>query len=160
MSAPSKLIVSDTLWRQTLELLQQYTLKKLEAGCFWYGLRTEDTACALTLGIPRQINRPKSFEIAADDLAALITAACNPAALVAVAQLHIHPGSHVHHSPWDDQQIVSRNVYSLVLPDYCKSPVRFDSIGVHRFENNRWTLMSPDAARQAVTITTSIVDTR
>lgn len=160
MTAPPKLILSDQLWQQTLALLQQYTAKKLEAGCFWYGVRTEDTASALVLGVPRQINRPANFEIPGDDLAALVEAACDPAGLVAVAQIHIHPGADVRHSPWDDKQIVSRNIYSLVIPNYGKPPIVFESIGVHRFENNRWNRLSPEAAREAICIAASFVDTR
>lgn len=160
MSAPGKLVVSAMLWQQTLEVLHGYTGSKLEAGCFWYGLRNENAACALTLGIPRQINHPRSFEVPADDLAALIAVACDPAALVAVAQLHIHPGSDVQHSPWDDELVVSRNIYSLIIPNYCKLPIVFDSIGVHRFENNRWVRLSPAAAREAILITPSFADTR
>lgn len=160
MTVPPKLIVNDSLWSQTVTVLQHYTPKKLEAGCFWYGLRNEDSASALVLGIPRQINRRTNFEIPADDLAALIDAACEPAGLVTVAQLHIHPGVDVRHSPWDDKQVVSRNIYSLVIPNYCKSPVTFDAIGIHRFENDRWKRLSPKSAREAVVITPSLVDTR
>jgi hypothetical protein len=160
MTVPSKLIVTDTLWNQTVEVLQQYTPKELEAGCFWYGLRGEEAAAALVLGIPRQINRPRNFEIPADDLVALINAACEPAGLVAVAQLHIHPGADVRHSLWDDKQVVSKNVYSLVIPNYCRPPVLFESIGIHRFENGRWNRMSPESARGAVIITACLVDTR
>ena len=160
MSAPAKLIVSDTLWQQTITVFQQYTPKRLEAGCFWYGLRGADAAAALVLGIPRQINRAVNFEIPADDLAALISAACTRAELVAVAQLHIHPGADVRQSPWDNEQIVSQNIYSLIIPSYCKLPILLDSVGVHRFENNRWTRLSPEAAREAIAITASFVDTR
>lgn len=160
MTVPAKLILADVLWQRTLSLLQQYTAKKLEAGCFWYGIRTAETAFALVLGMPRQINRRANFEIPAEDLATLIEAACDPAGLVAVAQIHIHPGTDVRHSPWDDKQAVSRNVYSLVIPNYCKPPIAFESIGIHRFENNRWNMLSPTAARRAICITASFVDTR
>ena len=160
MSVPTKLVVSDLLWQQTLALLQQYTAKRLEAGCFWYGVRTEDTASALTLGIPRQINRPANFDIPADGLAELIKAACETSGLVAVAQIHIHPGADVRHSPRDDKQVVSRNIFSLVIPNYCKPPIVFESIGVNRFENNRWTRLSSEVARKAIRIAASFVDTR
>jgi proteasome lid subunit RPN8/RPN11 len=157
---PPRLILTDALWRKTIAVLQQYTPKKKEAGCFWYGLRTDTASCALVLGIPRQINLAASFEIPADNLAALTDAACEASGLVAVAQLHIHPGGDVRHSPLDDNQVVSRNIYSLIIPHYCMPPILLDSIGIHRFENDGWTRLSPEAGRKAITVTASFVDTR
>lgn len=160
MSAPSKLVVPIPLWQTTVELLQQYTLRRVEAGCFWYGLRCENHAAALSVGIPRQKNRPGNFEIDADDLAALVEVACGTAGLVAVAQLHLHPGTGVGHSPWDNEQIVSRNVYSLVFPRYGKAPVKLDNIGVHRFESGKWIRLPAGVARSAVLFVESLVDAR
>lgn len=160
MRPPSKLVVPIRLWQTTIELLQQYTPRKLEAGCFWYGLRCQDHAVALSVGIPRQKNRPGNFEISGDDLAVLVEAASGTAGLVAVAQLHLHPGTGVGHSPWDDTQIVSRNVYSLVLPNYGKSPVKLDKIGVHRFESGKWIRLAAGVARSAILFAESLVDTR
>lgn len=160
MSAPDKLVVPDLLWQMTLTLFQEYTQKELEAGCFWYGVRTKDVACAMVLGMPRQINRRTNFSVSADSLALLVSKVCDPTGLVAVAQLHIHPGIDVRHSPWDDQQVVSRNVYSLVLPNYGRVPISLDSIGVHRYETNRWKRLSRETARAVIRVTASFVDTR
>jgi hypothetical protein len=160
VTVPAKLVITDSLWKETIAVLQQYTARKVEAGCFWYGLRGAENASALVLGIPRQINRPPNFEIPADELAKLTDAACAHAGLVAVAQLHLHPGSDVRHSPWDDQQVVSRNIYSLVIPHYAKSPIHFDRIGIYRFEQDRWIRLTPQQARGAIVIAASVVDTR
>jgi hypothetical protein len=159
MSVPAKLMVPQLLWQRTMDIFESYTRQKLEAGCFWYGLRTEGRATALSVGIPRQENRPRNFQIDGDDLAILTQVACEPG-LVAVAQIHLHPGTDVRHSPWDDEQIVSRNIYSLVLPNYGKPPVLFETVGVHRFESGRWTRLATDIAETAIVFTPTVVDTR
>lgn len=159
MSAPKNLLVPLPLWQETLEIFQAYTVRQVEAGCFWYGTRTEHLGLASVLGIPRQLNRRANFEVKADDLAALTNNA-TASGLVVIAQLHLHPDTGVEHSPWDDQQIVSRNAYSIVIPRYASMPVTLHELGVHRFEEGEWRLLTPREAAASVHFIPTMVDTR
>lgn len=159
MIAPPILLVSGCAWQATAKLFSEYAARRVEGGCFWYGHRDEEKAIAVLLGVPRQINRPRNFEIGADDLARL-TEAVSKLGLVAVAQIHSHPGLNVAHSPWDDSLVVSKRVYSLVLPNYGKNPISLVSVGVHRFEEERWLRLNKDAAKTAIQLLPDKLDLR
>lgn len=154
-----KLLVAETLWRDTSTLMRQYACKRVEAGCFWYGIRHDDSSIAATIGIPHQRNRPGNFHVDADDLATLVTAACAPG-LVTVAQLHLHPDDDVDHSSWDNRQIVSRKILSIVIPNYGARPFSLVTLGVHIFEHDQWRRLSTREAQQAVQVIRTLVDTR
>lgn len=154
-----KLLVPETLWRDTSTLMRQYARKRVEAGCFWYGIRHDDSSIAATIGIPRQKNRSGNFHVDADDLATLVTAACAPG-LVTVAQLHLHPDDDVDHSSWDNGQIVSRKILSIVIPNYGARPFSLGTLGVHIFEHDQWRRLSTLEVQQTVQVIRAVVDTR
>jgi len=153
------LCLTTRLWELTPDLMAPYAERGVEAGCFWFGTRTPEAGFALVAGIPRQINRPRNFEIPSDALAELITA-LPPAGLVAVAQIHTHPGTDTGHSPWDNDLVVSRKLYSLVLPGYGRRPCPVDAVAVHEFSQGRWQRLSSDDATRRILHTPELVDTR
>jgi hypothetical protein len=159
MTAPAVLLVSNLIWETTLTLFSEYAAAAVEAGCFWYGHKADDFAVAGVVGIPRQHNYQQHFEIDADDLAALTEVAC-ASGLVAVAQLHSHPGCDVKQSPWDEQRVISQNVSSLVLPYYGASPCALDTVGMHRFIHGEWKLLSVIEAEAALQVMPALVDMR
>jgi hypothetical protein len=111
------------------------------------------------VGIPDQINRPTNFEVLADALAELVES-LPVSGLVAVAQVHTHPGADTQHSPWDDAQAISRKVYSLVLPWYGSGEPSLDSVGVHCFVSGRWVSLAPDDVVERIVMLPSLMDTR
>jgi hypothetical protein len=147
------------IWETTLRLMQPYATRGVEAGCFWYGMRTDTAAFAVTAGIPAQINRPRNFEIPSEALAELIAHLPTPD-LAAVAQIHTHPGDDTEHSPWDDDLVVSRKIYSLVLPMYGRLPCPLESAGVHLFADGEWRQLDSADAAIRVRVLPAIVDTR
>jgi hypothetical protein len=153
------LCVTTRLWELTLDLMVPYAERGVEAGCFWYGARASHIDVALVVGISRQINRPRNFEIPSDALAEMI-AALPSAGLVAVAQIHTHPGSNTKHSPWDDDLVVSRKLYSLVLPAYGRRPCPMNTVAVHEFSNDRWQRLKSDEAAHRILLVQSLVDAR
>jgi hypothetical protein len=159
MTAPATLLVPKYVWETTLNVFSEYAVAQLEAGCFWYGHRDNDIAIAAVVGIPRQRNYAQSFEIDADDLAALTETAC-ASGLVAVAQLHSHPGCDVRQSWWDDQRVISQNVSSLVLPHYGVSPCALATVGLHRFIQGQWRVLTQSEATAAIQFIPDLVDTR
>lgn len=133
---PAQLRFSMPLWQATLNVLALYREQQVEAGCLWYGQREDDAAYATLVGMPKQINRRRNFEIVSDALAELN--ARIPGDLVVVAQVHSHPGRDTTHSPWDNDMMVSRKVFSLVLPFYGALPCDWSKIGMHAHDGQHW----------------------
>ena len=159
MSALTNLLVTDGVWSITCEVFSMYAKRRVEAGCFWYGLRDGSSAIASVVGIPRQQNSPWNFEIDADDLANLMEAASRQG-LSLVAQLHTHPGVDTNHSPYDDSRIVSRKIYSVVLPHYGRDQWQPRLVGVHQFDVNRWRRLAEPEVLSAIGFVKQKVDTR
>ena len=152
------LVIAAQVWRSTVSLLEPYARGRVEAGLLWYGTRSsDDVALAILVGIPVQTNAKRSFDISADDLAALNRAV--PEELVVVAQIHTHPGEGTEHSPWDDEKIVSRKIFSLVFPRH-GSGLLLPESSVHEFVDGKWRVLDPADARRRVALAPDSVDTR
>jgi hypothetical protein len=154
-----RLWIVPALWKTTTELVQPYAARGVESGCFWYGTQTEDDTFAVAVGISFQINRPRNFEIPSEALAALV-GRLPSSDLVAVAQIHTHPGEDTEHSPWDDDLVISRKIYSLVLPRYGRSPCPIDAARVHRFVEGRWLALDLADTAARIRILPDVIDTR
>jgi hypothetical protein len=66
-----------------------------------------------------------------------------------VAQVHSHPGE-AFHSDVDDRYPVvhHQGAYSLVVPDFCKAAIDFETMAVFRLTNwPNWTELNPDNVR-------------
>lgn len=157
MSAPRRLLIPETVWQATVAVLAPHATARVEAGLYWYGTRLEDTAVVAIAGIPRQLNRPRNFEVHREDLAALIR--CVPDPLVAVAALHTHPGIDTRHSDWDDERAVSRKILSLVLPLYGRDP-KLQDAGVHEWVEQAWQMLEPQEAADRLALIPTLIDTR
>lgn len=146
---PATLRFGPAIWRATLDVMGPYRIGKLEGGCLWYGLHEGGYGQATLVGVPRQQNRALNFEISADALADLNMLV--PDGLVVIAQVHSHPGSNTTHSRWDDKMMVSRKVFSLVLPRYAALPCDLPSVGVHAHDGRRWVkLPRADGLRRLI----------
>ena len=147
------------MWENTLDLMAPYAERGVEAGCFWYGMRGIEADFAVLCGIPQQINRAQNFDIPSDDLATLVSALPTEG-LVTVAQIHTHPGRETTHSRWDDGLIVSRKIYSLVLPHYGKRPCVPNAVSVHEFRGAEWHSLASKEAAISIRVISEILDTR
>lgn len=119
----------------------------------------DSASFATTVGIPAQINRPLNFEIPSEALAKLVSSLPTPD-VVAVAQIHTHPGDDTSHSPWDDELVVSRKICSIVLPNYGLAPCPLESASVHEFDENGWRRLHIHEAATRLGILPPVVDTR
>lgn len=128
------------LWPRTLALFATFAAAGVEGGCFWYGTRAPDpeqSSQVGTIGIPRQINRPRNFSIPADALAEMNGAVGRDEEVL--VQLHGHPGPDVRMSEWDKQMAVSRQIVSVILPFWgAAERLATVSIGVHIFDAGAW----------------------
>lgn len=156
---PHGLLVPELIWEQTLDIFEPFSRSDLEAGCIWYGRRGDEFNVVSMIGVPKQVNNPRNFHIDADSLAEL-TETIGETGLTVVAQVHIHPGIRVEHSPYDDEMIVSRRIHSLVIPYYGKRPCEISDVGVHLFGEGRWVLLESAEAVETVRIIPSVVDMR
>lgn len=160
------LTVIPSVWEATLDALAPYHARQVEGGCLWYGRRDAEGTRAVLVGIPKQVNRPRNFEIPANALAELNARV--PEDLVVVAQVHSHPGQCTRHSPWDDGLVVSRKIFSLVVPRYAARPCELASAGVHSFDGMCWVKLAPEEASRrlllehggAFPVAVAVVDTR
>jgi len=157
MPAPEFLVVSEDIWNATAILLRPYAEEGIEAGLFWFGIRNTESAAVSAIGIPRQTNRERNFEVIADDLAVLVRRLGRP--LVIVAQLHTHPGTLTEHSSWDDDLVVSLKILSLVLPDYGRGS-QLSQASVHEFVDGQWRQLDRGEVARRIVVTPSIVDSR
>jgi proteasome lid subunit RPN8/RPN11 len=156
MGISNRLFIPRALWQAAGELMQPYFDRRVEAGCFLFGCRS-DSMAALLVGIPRQTNSPYNFQIGSDDLAELV--ASLPEGATAVAQIHTHPGTATTHSETDDERAISTKICSLVVPKYGRLPWALDEVGVHVFDGG-WRKLSRADAGMQVSITRTVVDTR
>lgn len=138
--------LSENTWVRTVEIFGVFARRAVEGGCLWYGNR--QTGVVEIIGVPRQINRERNFEIQSDALAELNQGIHDR--LSVLAQLHAHPGRHVRQSRWDDQMIVSRKIISIVLPHYGRAPVDLADCGIHCAIDGRWRCLA--AAQRAESV--------
>jgi proteasome lid subunit RPN8/RPN11 len=157
MAAPEQLLISEAIWDRTIAVLDAYRRAEVEAGLYWYGQRSADAALAILVGVPAQINRPRSFAVPDDALATLTRAVPEP--LVAVAAIHTHPGLDTRHSEHDDERAISQKILSLVLPRYGQGAL-LSQAGVHEYRDGRWQTLAPQEAKQRVVVVRTLVDTR
>ena len=113
--------LSETTWIRTVEIFGVFARRGVEGGCLWYGDR--QMGVVEIIGVPRQINRERNFEIRSDALAELNLRV--PDEVSVLAQLHAHPGRRVRQSRWDDQMIVSRNI---ILSTYTDAHIHLQHI--------------------------------
>ena len=154
-----RLLVPEFIWEQTLDIFEPFSISCLEAGCIWYGRRGDEFSVVSMIGVPKQVNNPRNFYIDADSLAEL-TETIGETGLTVVAQVHIHPGINVEHSPYDDEMIVSRRIHSLVIPHYGKRPCDLSDVGIHVVRDGGWVLLGSDEGVETVKIIPGVVDMR
>lgn len=138
--------LSETTWVRTVEIFGAFARRGVEGGCLWYGNR--QIGIVEIIGVPRQINRERNFEIQSDALAELNQRV--PDELSVLAQLHAHPGRRVRQSGWDDRMIVSRRIISIVLPHYGRTPVDLGVCGIHRVTDGRWRCLAEAARAESI----------
>ena len=130
----------------TILLLRQY--RRLEAACFWYGLRDRnENGFVKAVIAPFQLNRRGNYHIPSASISAM-SVASRAYGWVCLAQVHSHPGSFVEHSRYDDENASSQRIISVVIPNYGKWRGHWpEGVGVHECQNGYWhQLPDSDAA--------------
>jgi hypothetical protein len=164
-TAPSLTVSPDTI-RMTSALL--YSMRNMEACCFWFGARPSSSGAASVSGIliPRQLSNRGHYHVEASAMIEVANLA-RARGWKNLAQVHSHPCTEVTHSGYDDEMANSRRALSLVFPDYgymlgmwrfrswlCRIwPVALpDEIGVNAFLDGKWRRLNRAAACAALSV--------
>jgi hypothetical protein len=141
------LTLSRSSLNYTLTAFRATAALRVEACCFWYGLRSDDGAgIVLAVVIPKQRNTWGNYFVPAAAVAEM-AAATRPRKWVNLAQVHSHPGENVEHSRYDDANANSRRALSVVIPSYGRWRGPWPTgIGVHDFQDGYWHLLSDSNA--------------
>lgn len=154
--------------RQTLEetvsALENGRALGVESCCFWYGPRVDgDVAVVTAVVVPKQQNARLNYHVPADAIVEM-SAATRPLGLVTLVQVHTHPSSRVDHSAYDDENAISRNALSIVLPNYgMVSPQWPKEAGVHEFQGGVWHRLSVNQSYRRIEVvdgTVQLIDLR
>lgn len=145
------LFVSEQVLELTFEIFSNYSLRKVEAGCFWYGFRDDfGNGTVQAVVVPRQINSWGNYQVPVGSMDA-VSQATRDHGWKNLAQIHTHPGAWVDHSPYDDEQANSGKALSIVIPYYGKKrdswPLR---CGVLEFQNGYWHKLQPSEVLQRI----------
>lgn len=124
---------------------------RLESCVFWYGLRDGIDGIVTAVRAPAQ--RSTRFNYHVSEAALSRMAATIPDELRPLAQIHSHPGSHVEHSPYDDEMVASRRALSLVFPHYGRAASVWPGrIGVHEWQEGYWHMLTEGLATLRVVL--------
>lgn len=102
--------------------------------------------------VPDQLNRPGNYRVSglAMDQVSSQTLAYG---WLNLAQVHTHPGQCVTHSPYDDEETVSRHILSLVFPAYGEwFSDWLDCVGVHEFVDGQWRRLNRQTAAKRLVL--------
>lgn len=157
------LVVPRFLLHATYEAFIPYSQARVEAACFWFGLRGADgLSAATTLVLPRLYQTPGSYSVVPGTLGD-IARSLRAQGLTNLAQVHTHPDASVEHSTFDDAHAYSTQdgALSIVWPHYGRAlDVAMLHLGIHERRNSAWERLSPEDAAQRIRVVETVADFR
>ena len=138
-----KLNLSISVLDSTFDFLQEYGHNQLEAHAIWVGKKTGMVFDVLDVWFPVQINSAISYEIPEEE-EFRINVELNRKKLIAIAQIHTHPGA-AFHSSIDDEgsELVLPGSLSIVMPNF--GFIKKDDLSqwkVYRHTRKSWEQLS------------------
>jgi len=146
------LMLPRTALERTLAVFKSTTARRIEACCFWYGVRSDDGGgTVLGVVVPKQRNTWGNYFVTAAAVAEM-AAATRPKKWVNLVQVHTHPGANVEHSRYDDLNANSRRALSVVIPFYGRWKGPWPTgLGIHDYQGDYWHLLTDaDAEKRLV----------
>lgn len=128
--------LSNDLAQETARLLNSFAAERPSEGVvYWFGIEGRGIAVVTTLITPDADTRYGSIHTSEQTNAAVVSVLVGTS-LVYLGQAHSHPGSHVFHSPVDDQQTFARcdGIISVVVPWFGRYGLDLDLCGIYRHE--------------------------
>lgn len=131
---------------RTFEFLRKHGRQGNESHALWVGESANGVLKVTDVWFPHQYNSPLEYLVPEEEVHRL-NVLLNRTKLVAVAQIHTHPGEAFHSSTDDDGSalLVLPGAYSIVIPNY--GFVKEDDPGawaMYRFDGSEWKEVSDD----------------
>lgn len=138
---------------KTFEFLRSYGKQRKEAHALWTGREAEDRTFLIhDVLFPKQHNTAVTYVVPEDEIHR-INVSLNAQGLVAIAQIHTHPGEAFHSGIDDDgSSLLSLSgSLSIVIPDYgfVKEDSDTTDWAVYRYNSSddRWEEVVPEVKR-------------
>jgi hypothetical protein len=132
--------ISDELAQRTAAFLDSFARRRPSEGVvYWFGIEDRRTAVVTTLVVPNADTTAGSVrtspEVNAEALGVIVSTP-----LVYLGQAHSHPGHHVKHSCFDDEQTFARfdGAISVVVPWFGRYGLHLSECGIYRHESGRF----------------------
>lgn len=104
--------------RRTFDFLAEHGMRGLESHALWAGTFSKERFAVSDAVFPEQVRSPVSYEIPEDE-EFLVNRQLNKRGLVAMCQVHTHPGRAFHsHTDDSGSALALPGSLSVVVPDY------------------------------------------
>ena len=144
MNSISKILLPETILKDTIRVFRDYGNQFLEACALWVGVDSEKVFYIKEVWFPPQENSIIDYYVSDIDVHQ-INVKLNKKNYSAIAQLHTHPNSAFHSCIDDEYPILTLpGSLSIVIPDFANIPIKsiLNEIRVYRLIINRWQLQS------------------
>ena len=132
--------ISNELAQQTAALLDSFARRRPSEGVvYWFGIEDTRAAVVTTLVVPNADTTAGSVRTSPEvNAEALSVITGTP--LVYLGQAHSHPGHHVKHSCFDDEQTFARfdGAISVVVPWFGRYGFHLPECGFYRHQSGRF----------------------
>lgn len=157
------LIVPQSIWDDTWRAFAPYAQRGLECPAFWHGIENDATGVDVvtTLTLPHA-HRTGGYYNVPQEETRRVSQAVEMAGVVALAQVHTHPGDYIQHSEYDDQNALSmgETFLSLIFPFYGEKPLGIERVGVHERCDHRWFHLTAEQRARRIRIVPILIDLR
>lgn len=129
---------------------------------FLLGIEAADCTLLTTFVAPEADHGPGHVMASREQVLAVVNWA-HARGLALLAQVHSHPGGCTWHSDGDDHMVLMpfEGMLSIVVPHYSRAPLTpVHSLGIHQFQDRRWTLLDAASVRSGIGVVPSGTDLR
>lgn len=143
--ARGRLIVSQTVVNDTMLALRSFRgADGPHEGIAFWGGRSVGTDAVITIAVVPQAQHTWGSVRVGERAVAAAARALRPFGAGLLAQVHSHPGGGTHHSDGDDDLVLMpfEGMFSLVVAHYATERFEPSAVGVHQYQDGRWTLIT------------------
>jgi hypothetical protein len=140
--------------KRTFDFLRQHGQEQNEAFAIWVGRTKRMTFEITDAWFPLQENTPISYEVPADEIHRM-NVKMNSMRLLAIAQVHSHPGGAFHsHTDDENASLQLPGSFSIVIPDFgfVKRDHDTDLWAVFRYTGKDWLRVSKRTVKETFRI--------
>lgn len=150
MKSINKIILPETVVKNTIKVFRDYGNQYLEACALWVGVDSKKVFYIKEVWFPPQENSIIEYYVSDIDVHQ-INVKLNKNNYSAIAQLHTHPDGAFHSCVDDEYPILALpGSLSIVIPDYANIQTKFilNEMFVYRLIFNEWKLQSTEEVKE------------